>query len=256
MSSFNPSKFYLGRLCIDNHDWEGTGQSRRRITTRACVECALARTREWRTRNLERVREYGREYGKTHLSERREYDRHRYSTAEGRQKILAKNTRGRQRHAERWKETNRRNYLLNKESVLAKRKEYWQILKNTEAYKQRSRIREARRRARKRSAHSCKYSAAELNERLTQFKNQCTYCQKALGQNVALHWDHFLPIGKGNPDCLGNLLPACSRCNLSKHDKDVYEWFSSQSFFSKKRWREILKLLGKEKAGYDQLPLL
>jgi hypothetical protein len=38
-SVFNPHKHVLGRLCERGHDYEGTGQSLRRITTLNCLAC-------------------------------------------------------------------------------------------------------------------------------------------------------------------------------------------------------------------------
>jgi hypothetical protein len=38
-SVFNPHRHILGGLCERGHDYEGTGQSLRRITTLNCLEC-------------------------------------------------------------------------------------------------------------------------------------------------------------------------------------------------------------------------
>ena len=39
MIKFNPDKHYLGPLCKNKHDYNGTGQSIRYIKTMACAEC-------------------------------------------------------------------------------------------------------------------------------------------------------------------------------------------------------------------------
>lgn len=47
----------------------------------------------------------------------------------------------------------------------------------------------------------------------------CVYC----GQ-PAEHVDHVRPLARGGREQLGNLVPACGRCNRSKHDLLLTEW--------------------------------
>ncbi len=51
--------------------------------------------------------------------------------------------------------------------------------------------------------------------------NQCIYC----GSKVDLSVDHLIPRNKGRPDISDNAVIACKKCNSSKGDKGVYEWF-------------------------------
>ncbi|TBR56857.1 hypothetical protein B4U84_27955 [Westiellopsis prolifica IICB1] len=102
------------------------------------------------------------------------------------------------------------------------------------------------------SNHHFGYSIQEVSTRLQDFDSSCAYC----GSNLKVTLDHFIPLSKGGPDCIGNLVPACSRCNTSKHARDVREWYQQQEFYSQKRWRKILKVLGKTDANYNQIPLL
>ena len=60
----------------------------------------------------------------------------------------------------------------------------------------------------------------------------------------------------GGSHVLSNLVPACATCNGSKGDRDPYVWFSEQPFFSQKRWKRLLKLVGKTQENYNQIPLL
>ena len=48
--SFDPTKFLLGTLCPQQHDYAGTGQSLLRKTTRYCRECDVERQRARRQR--------------------------------------------------------------------------------------------------------------------------------------------------------------------------------------------------------------
>ena len=47
----------------------------------------------------------------------------------------------------------------------------------------------------------------------------CFYC----GQ-PSEHWDHVVPLAKGGTHGIGNLVPACSKCNLQKNSKTIMEW--------------------------------
>jgi hypothetical protein len=71
------------------------------------------------------------------------------------------------------------------------------------------------------------------------FNNQCCYC----GGNLELSQDHFIALSRGGEYTKNNILPACLICNSSKRDISFFEWYPQQSFYSKKREREILKYL-------------
>ena len=69
----------------------------------------------------------------------------------------------------------------------------------------------------------------------------CVYC----GQ-PAETLDHVIPKSKEGQTVEGNLVVACSGCNLRKGDKNVWEWYSQQPFYTSERWNRI-----KEITGYD-----
>lgn len=50
--------------------------------------------------------------------------------------------------------------------------------------------------------------------------NTCAYC----GADGNLDRDHVIPLSRGGRHSIGNLLPACRRCNLSKSNKLLVEW--------------------------------
>lgn len=52
--------------------------------------------------------------------------------------------------------------------------------------------------------------------------NECIYC----GSKESLSTDHLIPKSRGGPDTGDNAITACRRCNSSKGDKGVYEWYS------------------------------
>ena len=270
------SKFYLGTLCKHNHEWHGTGLSRRRIANKGCVECKLKLTREWKARNRETVREYNATY--YHATLEYQSERHkRYRLANPiKTKECARLSR--ERHKEHRLQHMRDWYAQNKERVGLYRKRYYAEKKdviraynkrynelNREAINQHLRKRYQdplhrarvtanlkRREARKAGNHSAPYKPQQLLGRQKDFDNSCSYC----GTQGKMTWDHFIPVKNGGCDALGNLVTACLSCNSSKNDRDPLTWYEKQPFFDKRRWQKILKVLGKTQHNYNQLPLL
>ena len=53
------------------------------------------------------------------------------------------------------------------------------------------------------------------------FGGRCAYC----GETAArLQMDHVLPLSRGGRHSIGNVLPACKRCNNSKSSRLLIEW--------------------------------
>lgn len=63
---------------------------------------------------------------------------------------------------------------------------------------------------------------AETKEAIAFFgSNQpaCVFCGELIQR-----WDHLVPVSKGGDTVLGNMVPACARCDDSKQDQDFEEW--------------------------------
>jgi len=56
------------------------------------------------------------------------------------------------------------------------------------------------------------------------YSSPCFYC----GSKQEIHADHVIPISKGGRHTIGNLVPACRKCNQSKGSKLLIEWKSQQ----------------------------
>lgn len=120
------------------------------------------------------------------------------------------------------------------------------------AYNLQVRQRNHSRRIRFLANHSAQIQSTALHDQFGMFDHSCCYC----GSDDRIVIDHFIPRAKGGPHALGNLVPACHRCNTSKRDHDPQYWYEAQSFYSRTRWRLILKALGKKSDAINQLPLL
>jgi 5-methylcytosine-specific restriction endonuclease McrA len=109
-----------------------------------------------------------------------------------------------------------------------------------------------RRKAVQRGSVGVHVTATQIRKRFDQFSNLCAYC----GSNGDLHIEHVIPIAKGGNHVLGNIIPACSRCNYSKNTNPVEEWYRAQAFFCSKRWDKIKRILGLQKSSVGQMSLL
>lgn len=54
---------------------------------------------------------------------------------------------------------------------------------------------------------------------------ECVYC----GSPEVKRWDHLVPVKEGGETVLGNMVPACARCDDSKQDRPFEEWMMSDA---------------------------
>lgn len=52
-------------------------------------------------------------------------------------------------------------------------------------------------------------------------RNLCAYCSQWTSE---FHMEHIIPLSRGGRHAIGNVIPVCPNCNLSKHDKLLIEW--------------------------------
>lgn len=59
---------------------------------------------------------------------------------------------------------------------------------------------------------------------------ECVYC----GAPEVTRWDHAIPVNRGGETMLGNMVPACGRCDDSKRGQPFEEWMESSAKHSPK----------------------
>jgi 5-methylcytosine-specific restriction endonuclease McrA len=123
--------------------------------------------------------------------------------------------------------------LVNKETVAEYRKQYYQ------GHPEEYRIYVQRRNAKVRNLPYA-LTVLQWEETKEYFDNKCCYCNR----EVPLAQDHFVPVDKGGWYVKNNIIPTCKSCNSSKYNHDGLEWFTKQTFYSKKREAKIIKYLG------------
>ena len=135
---------------------------------------------------------------------------------------------------------NRENYLLNREervkAAIKYQAEHPEIVALT--------------RSRRRAAVNFKISSSDHRKLLHLYRGCCAYCNVKLGswgreEANSLQWDHVIPLSRGGTNGVGNLVPSCRNCNLSKNASTVTEWKIRKSSWYIQR--EIKRLSG----GHD-----
>jgi hypothetical protein len=112
--------------------------------------------------------------------------------------------------SEKRKEYGRKYYLKNKKEILEKQSRY------KRKRPEKRRLWEGRRRAQKKSNGVFIVLDKDLRKLLS---NPCFIC----GAKERIVIDHSVPIARGGRHSIGNFLPLCQPCNLTKHTKLLCE---------------------------------
>jgi 5-methylcytosine-specific restriction endonuclease McrA len=115
----------------------------------------------------------------------------------------------------RERERNRRRYLQDPRAWLAYQKRWRQ--RNPE--RSRSYVKAAQAKRRQASGGES-FTAAQWLELLARHDGRCAYC----GDRTLIEPDHRIPLVRGGSNSIGNILPACRRCNRRKNDKTEEEF--------------------------------
>lgn len=71
---------------------------------------------------------------------------------------------------------------------------------------------------------NCKMSPSSItkeNKMFCENPSICAYC----GAVGILQWEHIIPVSKGGPNTIDNMVKACPECNQRKAGRDPFEWF-------------------------------
>jgi 5-methylcytosine-specific restriction endonuclease McrA len=286
----------LGKLCSKGHNWEGTGLSLRRngqcekCDNAKYLSADLEKRRKWsrayyakedvKAKTAERnkrrwllLTEDERRSRTEYKRQKRERLRAQGLTSLGKRPVsswaLVPKDELSQQAAKRNEERRAAADLRKKAKELeriareqdpdwqAKEKERKRLIRlrryqEDETFRIYNREKSKRRKALMKARHAVRVRARDIRARFATFGNCCAYC----GEGGDMHMDHFVPLARGGTHALGNLLPACSRCNLSKRDHDAETWYRQQPYFSRSRWKKLREVLGIKKGPATQLTLL
>lgn len=196
-----------------------------------CVECERKYKHDYRTVNIEKIKDQGRRYYRLNKENKKQYDAVYRKLNKSRITAYLK-----------------KYYSMNK-TRLDEKNALWRK-NNPLRYRECSRLVVQRRLARAKLLPST-FTAEQWEKCKEHFNHSCAYC----GSKSILEQDHFIPLSKGGEYTKDNIVPACEKCNPSKSNKDFEDWYIEQLFYSNARERKILKYLG-YKDNIQQLTLL
>jgi len=90
------------------------------------------------------------------------------------------------------------------------------------------------------------YSFEDWKDTVLYFRGKCAYCGRKQSRGVKLTKDHVVPVSKGGKTVRENIVVSCARCNSSKSDSDMEEWYVRQQFYSEERMNKINGWCNKE----------
>ena len=240
MEKFKKCKSCGSELPLNSDNYRKTKQCKDGYEN-VCKTCTSLKAKQWREKNKEHIKEYAKQYSleneKKIKENKKEYDK---------------------LNKERKKEWSKQWWLKNSESAKIKSIE-WKS-KNKERISEYNKkwrkehpesdvVRRQKRQSLKKNLPST-LTLDQWNCIKEHFDNKCSYC----GKQLPLAQEHFVPLSKGGEYTHNNIIPACQSCNSSKNNKDFFEWYPKQKYYSKKREKKILDFLN-YKNGVQQLKL-
>ena len=101
----------------------------------------------------------------------------------------------------------------------------------------------------------------KIRERVAKkFSHHCFYCGCSLlkkGRKIFI--DHIIPVSRGGSNEENNLVPACFKCNMSKHMLLIEEWKAvkiQKRDKEKERWRRQCLIWEFDKSGMEMCNFL
>lgn len=259
-----PQQFKLGSLCLNAHNWHSTGQSLRYAKPRgACVICsresAIARQEqrkqtdpEYKAKQAAYVKEKRKREGRPsrakHSNEWHELRSLRWSINKcGQLPSVAQLVREQQ--LEHWR-THPDDYATYAR-LRSKLNSRWRFMTDP-SYRLYHRAKSKARKVAQRGGTPTHLSPTHLWRHWSKFDHCCAYC----GCSGDLEVEHVVPISKGGDHHLGNIVPACHRCNSNKGRKDALQWYKTRTYYSEARWLKIQSVLEQSRPTEQQLALI
>jgi 5-methylcytosine-specific restriction endonuclease McrA len=182
--------------------------------------------RAWRAANAAQVRAYNKAWNAAHPEQVKAHARK--TRQKNRLKANARSRSWYRRNLERARASARRKaarrYATNPETSQAASR-LWKHVHNAEVlqyakdyaaeHPEVARATSRRRRARKKAAPVCDFTAAQWRALCKAVGYRCAYCGKRFPFKQ-LTQDHITPLSKGGSHTLSNIIPACASCNSSK----------------------------------------
>ena len=201
----------------------------------------LEKERIYRENNPNKNKEYYYTHKEERKESKRDADKKYYKNH--RDEILERVKQWRIDNKDKIRNQRKLHYEENREELLKKKKEYRDFHKEerkkylqSDKGKAVNRTNRENRRARIKDSGGT-FSADDVLSALLFFDNRCAYTGEPLEDNY--HLDHIIPIKNGGSNYIDNIVPCNKLANLSKHTRNMEEWFREQEYFSEERLQKI-----------------
>lgn len=87
------------------------------------------------------------------------------------------------------------------------------------------------------------YTVEDWRQVMLFFGGTCAYCGAHQSRRIRLTRDHIVPISAGGQTVRENIIPACTRCNCAKSNREMEKWYARQSFYDDGRLKRIREWL-------------
>jgi 5-methylcytosine-specific restriction endonuclease McrA len=92
----------------------------------------------------------------------------------------------------------------------------------------------------KRTGEVKTYDLHDWKDAMLHFKGCCAYCGVKQTRKIKLTRDHVVPVTQLGPTTRENIVPACAKCNSSKSNLNLVDWFTKKKFYTSERL-ELIK---------------
>ena len=151
--------------------------------------------KKWREKHLERIKEYNKNYYAQNIKKANEVSK----------KWRAEHPKETREYNKKWRFQNNKKIKEYKKAWDASHLELYIV------YNQKYR-------AAKRNALENGITLPEWEKMKEETQSRCVYCCKKFEH---LEMEHVIPISKGGTHDINNIVPACEKCNASKHNKSL-----------------------------------
>ena len=187
--------------------------------------------KEYYENNKEKLFEYHKQYRKENKEKLFEY--HKQYRKENKEKLSKQRKERYENNKELMLERSKKYREKNREKLLESKKQ-WYRTPQGQAYHSNA---DAKRRLKKQNQGNgiTKYQWLEM---MKYFEFRCAYSGEVLNENTR-SIDHIEPLNQGGEHEIWNVVPMYRSYNLSKHDKDMLQWYKEQPYYSEDRLQKI-----------------
>ncbi len=252
-------KYGLRTVCkecanVDNKKWRQENKEKiaeyQKNYYQENKEKVIERDKKYREENKEKIVEQRKKYYEQHREERIEYSK-KYN-GEHREERIAYKKKYNEEHKEKIAEQMKKWHEENKEKKKIYNKKYYEEHKEERGkyYKKWSKspqgqaviFNNGNKRRKREEKQGNGITGQQWLEMMRFFGFKCAYSGEYIGgkENQSIRSiDHIVPLVKGGAHEIWNCVPMYRPYNISKHDKDIKEWYPQQDFYDDARLNKI-----------------